>query len=209
MTDVNADKVIRVANLQEFFHDSVGRALANQSVAIDDHTAYYVTNLLTVFARSEALYERTEEGVRIKPLAIMLSEAVDAPSSEARNSSLQRIGDVALFIAGFFSNSLAHRPVDIDYYIHMGGGAYGSLSDYVRGTARGQAFGAIFSELSHKFQDLVDVLNEVSERAQSSSDRDVVRLYDVWMKTGSRRARNLLRKLGVVPLESAHGKLTH
>jgi hypothetical protein len=29
------------------------------------------------------------------------------------------------------------------------------------------------------------------------SDRDVLRLYEIWLKTGSRRAHGLLRQLGV------------
>ena len=32
-----------------------------------------------------------------------------------------------------------------------------------------------------------------------SSDRDLLRLYEVWLKTGSPRAHALLRELGVSP----------
>src|SRR5829696_6763808 len=47
------DRVQRIASLQEFFKDSVAAAMAKQGVAADDHTAYYVVNLLTLFARHE------------------------------------------------------------------------------------------------------------------------------------------------------------
>ena len=64
---------------------------------------------------------------------------------------------------------------------------------------RGQALAGVFDELAQKFQRLVDALNEVSEMAHTHTDRDILRLYEIWMKTGSRRAHTLLRRLGVEP----------
>ncbi len=57
----------------------------------------------------------------------------------------------------------------------------------------------MFAELAAKFQRLVDALNDVSEMSWRSSDRDVLRLYEVWLRTGSPRAHALLRELGVSP----------
>ena len=45
----------------------------------------------------------------------------------------------------------------------------------------------------------MDALNDVSEMSWRHSDRDVLRLYEVWLKTGSPRAHGLLRELGVSP----------
>ena len=82
----------------------------------------------------------------------------------------------------------------------MGGNAYGSLSDEVRGTFRGRAVADVFQELAIKFQLVVDVLNEISD---GPSDRDLLRAYEVWRRTGSRRAEQLLKKNGVVPIAGA------
>jgi hypothetical protein len=116
---------------------------------------------------------------------------------------LQRIGDVALFTAGFFADSLAYRPVDMDYYVGLGGGAYSSLSDEIRGTTRATALVDVFRELARKFQSLVDVLNEVRDGARRCTDVDVLRTYEVWRKTGSKRAATLLKQNGVVPIFGA------
>ncbi len=194
------ERVVTVPNLQEYFRDSIDEALCHQKVCVDEHTSHYVVNLLTVFSRSEDLYESTPRGIRLRPLALMLSDALEAPAIGIRNRCLRRLGDVALFISGFFSDSLATRPVDVDYYVSMGGNAYLHLSESLRGTTRGRAFGEVFRELADKFHTLVDVLNEVSDAARGSSDQDVLRLYDVWLKTGSRRAEKLLRHLGIHPL---------
>ena len=133
----------------------------------------------------------------------MLADAADAPNVEQRSQYLQRIGDVALFISGFFIESLANKAVDVDYYIYMGENAYGSLSDEVRGTFRGNAFADIYKELASNFQVLIDVLNEVRDGAREESDVDLLRTYEIWLKTGSRRAEILLRQQGVVPISSA------
>lgn len=192
--------LVAVTNLREFFHDSVQTALRKQHVAVDDHTEHYVVNLLTMFARSDELYEQTAEGTRLKPLAHMLAAAAEAPSPQLRDQALRRLGDVSLFIAGFFAQSFARKLVDVDYHIAMGGRAYGTLADSMRSSIRGQAFAAVFLELAQKFQRLVDVLNDVAEMSYEHSDKDILRLYEIWMKTGSPRAFNILRRLGVEPV---------
>ena len=63
-----SDRIRPVASLQEFFKDSVAEAMEKQGVAANDHTAYYVVNLLTLFARSEKLYERSTDGPGPPPL---------------------------------------------------------------------------------------------------------------------------------------------
>ena len=204
-----SERVRPVASLQEFFKDSVSHAMRRQRVEVQDHTAYYVVNLLTLFSRSEALYERTSSGVGLKPLALMLADAAESSDPRERNFVLQRLGDVSLFIAGFFADSLARKPVDMDYYVRMGGSAYGSLCESVRGTLKGEAFGSVFAELSGKFQNVVDVLNDVRDEARSRQDRDVLRLYESWLRTGSKRAERLLRDLGIEPNSSLDSDARH
>lgn len=192
---------MRVRNLQDYFRTSIDDVVAKQNVDIDPHAAHYVVNMLTLFSRSDELYEDDGEIYGLRPLALMLADAASAECAERRNHLLQRIGDVALFVAGMFSDGLAAKAVDVDYYVHMGGNAYGSLSEEVRGTFRGNAVAHVYRELAEKFQLLVDVLNEISE--SPAGDRDLLRIYEVWRRTGSRRAEQLLRKSGVVPLGNA------
>ena len=193
-----ATRVVPVANLREFFKDALHGALEKQRLAVEDQTEHYVVNVLTLFARSEALYEQTPEGRRVKPLVVMLSEALEAPSAEDRNRGLQRLGDVSLFVAGFFSRSFARKLIDVDYHIAMGGRAYGTLAD-VLSRGRSRVLGSVFAELAQKFQPLVDALNELSESAYTHSDKDILRLYELWLKTGSKRSYEILRRLGVNP----------
>jgi hypothetical protein len=199
-------RVVPVHDLRDYFRTSIDDVIVKQGVELDPHAAHYVVNLITLFARSEELYEDDGEIYGLRPLALMLADAADARSPDHRNQTLQRIGDVALFIAGFFIESLQHKAVDVDYYIHMGGNAYGSLSEEIRGTLMGNAFADVYRELALKFQVLIDVLNEVRDGAQHGSDTNIMRTYEIWRKTGSRRAERLLRQQGIVPIGSARDR---
>jgi hypothetical protein len=198
--------VLPVTSLTEYFRESLHSALQKQQLCVGDHTQHYVVNVLTLFARSEALFEQTTDGLRLKPLVAMLSEAFAAPSLAERQRGLQRLGDVSLFIAGFFARSFARKLVDIDYHISMGAQAYSALAATDR-SRRGAVLGRVFAELAGKFQPLVDALNEISESSCSHSNADALRLYEVWIRTGSRRSWKRLRELGVLP--SPAGRLAH
>lgn len=197
-----------VASLKEFFRDALHDALSHQHVAVEGETEHYVVNMLTLFSNADALYERNDSRRQLKPLAMMLGEALDAPTSEARFRGLQRLGDVSLFIAGFFSAGFARKLVDVDYHIAMGGQAYGTLAESCP-TTRARTLRQVFAELAAKFQPMVDALNEISESAYQHSDQDRLRLYELWVKTGSERSRQLLRKLGVEPAPAARSLLAH
>jgi hypothetical protein len=205
MTDDDG-RTIDVRNLREFFRDSVHAALERQKVGVDDHTEHYVVNLLTMFARSEALFDAAPDGPRLKPLALLLADAATAATREERLRGLQRLGDVSLFMAGFFAQGFARRLVDVDYHVAMGGRAYGTLADTCRVGTRGRALATVFAELAQKFQRLVDALNDVSEMAHRHDHRDVLRQYEIWLKTGSPRAHGILRRLGVEPTLAPVGR---
>ena len=201
-------RVQPVANLKEYFKDALHGALASQHLSVEDQTEHYVVNLLTLFSRSEALFDRTPEGPRVKPLVVMLAEALEARSTDDRNRNLQRLGDVSLFVAGFFAQSFARKLIDIDYHIAMGGRAYGVLAESLA-RGKGRVLGGVFAELSEKFQPMVDALNELADSAHTHSDEDILRLYEIWLKTGSRRCHALLKRLGVDPTAAGGTQFAH
>jgi hypothetical protein len=209
MQAMQSGSLVAVSSLREFFRDAFHAASEKQRLDIDEQAEQYVVNLLTMFSRADALYEKTPEGLRIKPLAHMLAEALEAPTAAARQRSLQRLGDVSLFVAGFFARSFARKLIDIDYHIAMGGNAYSSLADTMQRSLSGKCVAGIYAQLAQKFQRLVDALNEVSEMSYRHTDADILRLYEIWMKTGSARAQGLLAKLGVQPVRHGGFRFEH
>jgi len=185
-------ELVRGETAIEYFKELVEGALEHQGVAAHELTAFYVVQLLTGFVRRQ----RSDD----EPLALQLAQALQTGGAHQR-TSLKQIGDVSLFLSGFFADSLRRKLVDVDYYVSLGGFAYGALSRVETDT-----LSPVFAELAEKFARFVDVLSEVSERSSCSSNADLLRLYERWMKTGSPRSAQLLAERGVVPIPSA--KLT-
>jgi hypothetical protein len=201
------EKIKAVTNLKEYFRDSVAEAMDRQQIDADDQTAFYIVNLLTLFSRSEAFFDRSDDGLELRPLALVLADAVEAGADE-KNFALQRVGDVSLFVAGFLGDGLTAKLVSVDYYVNMGGAAYGTLASNIRGSIRGRAVGDVFLELAEKFSAFVDVLADIRDAARTSHT-DVLRLYESWQKTGSQRAARMLRSLGIEPTQAPGGTVTH
>jgi hypothetical protein len=196
--DATGRKLATVNNLTEFFRDALGKALAHQHVSLDEHTAHYVVSLLALYSRTEVSHGDMRPGQRWVSLAELLAQANAARSSAEREALLQRLGDVSLFVAGFFAHGFERRLVDVDYHVAMGGRAYGTLAAApISGSRR--ALCGVFGELARKFQLVVDAIGEISDTARVWSQKDVLRLYELWLKTGSRRAQGLLQQLGVAP----------
>ncbi len=183
-----AEALLRNESPAEYFKELVETAMERQRLAVRDLTSFYLVNLLTGFVHFDRSASDIEE-----PLGIRLVHALQAAGSRQRDG-LREVGDLSLFISGFFADSLNRSLVDIDYYIQLGECAYGSLA-----RRNDQAFGAVFDELSDKFSVCVDVLGEVSERSALTSNSDVLRLYEKWLRTGSRRSGDLLVERGIVP----------
>ncbi len=207
MVNRRTSKLIVDMNVREYFQKTVSKAVLNQRLNATEDAIFYLVNLLTTFADANTLYQDTPQGSRSTPLVQMYAEAVEVVSDVDRQRTMRRLGDVSLFIAGLFSDSLRNRLVDIDYYISMGGSAYSYLSDALQGPARGSLYGSVFTELATKFTDFVDILSEVGDQSELNSHSDLLRVYEIWLKTNSKRAARQLREFGIEPQEfSASGR---
>jgi hypothetical protein len=181
-----ADTIVRGESPTEYFRQLVQSTLEHQRVEAKELTAFYLVNLLAGFMH------RNRPSPVDEPLGVRLLNALQAGGSRQRDG-LKAVGDCSLFISGFFADSLNRRLVDIDYYIQLGEHAYGSLAR--RG---GETLGEVFDELAARFAVFVDVLGEISERTALTSNADLLRLYEKWLRTGSRRSGDLLTSQGIV-----------
>ena len=185
------NSLVRAQSPLEFFKEQVEAACERQNLRPQPLTSYYVVSLLSQFTHLGST-PTAEAMASNEALAIKFARALQSGGSHQR-AGLKQVGDLSLFISGFFSDSLRRSPVDVDYYVSLGGYAYGSLG------ASDDALSPIFAELADKFVLFVDVLTDVSERASLSSHSDLLRLYEKWVRTGSKRNGELLAERGIVP----------
>ena len=129
-----------------------------------------------------------------EPLALKYARAIEEGGSRQR-AALRDLADYALFVAGFFSDSLARQVVDVDYYASLGGQAYKCLASFESDT-----LSPAYRELGGHFLGFADVLTEISEQSGLTSDRDLLRLYERWLSSGSRQAMARLTGRGVAPV---------
>ncbi len=187
-----------------FFRDQLLTAMEHQRVSTSQFTEFYLVNLLAGFARGERLPAR-EPGYDETPLALMYARALNASSFE-RAVLLRATADTALFVSGFFSDSLPGGPGDVRYYANLGGQAYKHLGrEHEREDPAGTA---VFNELAGRFLQFVDVLGEISEKTRLQTPLSVVRLYERWLATGSARAATLLAEHGINPVAPS-GNIRH
>ena len=192
---MTAPKVLSAQSIHDFFRELLTLAIENQRTRVQQATELYLANLLSGFLQTESFLVRDEEGtLDRKPLALMLKDALDE-EGVARAQALRRLGDTSLFVSGMFSESLSSSLVDVGYAIAMGSRAYDALGDVAERHGRGAR--SLWDELSEKFSQLVEVLNEVSDRTLSSSNAGLLRIYERWMRTGSARIATLLAEHGV------------
>lgn len=193
--------LVREQTPVEFFKEQLEKAMEHQRVCTSAFTEHYLVSLLAAWVRGRA--EGIAPEVEETPLALLYVRAVQASRHE-RARLLRAMGDTALFVSGFFADSLSGKLVDLQYYRAMGGHAYLRLSREDELLAFGPE---VFSELADRFTQFADVLSEVSEVSRLSSSASVLRLYERWAQTGSPRAAALLAERGLAPVTPGELKL--
>jgi hypothetical protein len=183
MTDIE-----RFEDVQGFFGEHVTEAMRDLRVETAAETQAYLVDLLSDFSISNRI------PVLCESLAGLLQRALDARGPD-RLSRMRDLGDVALFICGFFPDSFDRRGLSRTYVVGMGGRAY-----LVLGQAKEQGQRAqVFVELGDRFPDMARVLDEVRERTAMCTTGQIVRLYERWYRSGSPSLAARLRRRGVHP----------
>ena len=190
--------LVKQESLRNYFHSFLLKSLHKQNIQAQDDTISYLTNLLVTFSRSETFIDQDQGRAAHKPLALYYSDAVNSKSNHERDIALQRLGDIALFICGLFSRSLNKKAVSVDYYVAMGGTAYGYLSESYGTHLYATSNKNVFTELSNKFVDFADILSDLNK---NQSDENLLHVYDVWLRTQSKKAKRILIDNHILPID--------
>jgi hypothetical protein len=176
-------------SLESFFQEAVDQAIKDRKVEADPLTEHYLVQLLATYAT---------QPIDDTPLALKMLGAQGAAPREKRER-LREVGDTSLFVSGFWTESFARRMVDVDYYIGLGGSAYGELARTGDGWRR-DPYGDVYETLAENFARFVEVLTIISRRLMPpTGPRDIVKLYERWLSTRSSWAARRLAALGVFP----------
>lgn len=148
------------SSLQSYFYDQLQSFNKRSTEPLPNETIYYSSLVMDKFGDSGNYFEVIEGKVRDKILGIKLLEASHMPREEKKRT-LKDIGDTALLICGFFSESLNKKILDTKYYQDLGQRAYSHLDTEVPSAYDVPSF---FNLLSVRFDQLATVMNLVSEK---------------------------------------------
>jgi len=193
-------EVVTRRPLTDFFREMIQGAARNQRVAISEGAEHYLVGLLEHFARPDP-------GWRDRPLALDYLESLNAGDAVARAGLLRRVGDTALFLSGVFMEHLERQVVSSDYYISLGRSAYAHLARVPAGASARPS--AVYSEMSDRFPELVNVLTDISFEQMFRSDHHTVRMYTRWLRTGNQRDARRLMRSGLLPVPPTRSGLRH
>jgi hypothetical protein len=183
-------RVVSAPNLFDYFHQRVEDARSGKPVRISNDTSLYLATLLTERARADrpAPTEQT--------LAELHLRAANAPPVEQARA-YRELGDRALYLLGYFAESLSRRTVGPAYYAEMGQAAY-LRTDAVFKKWFSDAFGPVFRELSMQFEGCVSLIEDVRESHEKEFPDDPIWLYERWLQTGSEAYARRLREKGIL-----------
>jgi hypothetical protein len=195
-SDATETALIERTTPRAVFAELVASALWETRVQPSPMATAYLIELLDsrVHTAAPAADDAADEGTLAEDLlAARLHEGI------TRLRRLRNLGDRALFIAGFFGDSLSRSVVDIDYYGDVGRAAYANLAESLARQVTEKAWTGLYLELAQRFHQFVDVLAEVGDRTRSGGSEDLLRLYERYLRTGSPRDRGRLLRRGQVP----------
>ena len=190
---------LETKRLVEHFKEAVENARNRLDIEISENTEFYLVDLLSRYTDINALSEQAVENKTQTFAELYLKSHGEAYGRRAL--ILKYIGDTTLFMTGYFSDSFERSLVDIDYYANLGRSSYRDLLDLLAARVIQWKLDEVFDELSEKYIDLMDVIAEVAASDGARHAGGLLRVYERWLRTKSRRDEALLRQKGLIPLE--------
>lgn len=155
------DNLILESSLQSFFFDQLSDLNKKSSSPLPGETIYYSSLIMDRFGEAVEYFEVSEDGkVRDKTLGVKLLEAYSLGRTTQKRV-YRDIGDTALFLCGYFSESLNKKIIDTSYYQEVGQIAYNRLNNIVPKAYEVPKF---FGMLSDTFEKVAMMMNVVSKQ---------------------------------------------
>ena len=163
----NSSDLILESSLQTFFFDQLTEVNKKSAYPIPQEAIYYSSLVMDQFGESGNYFEVNEEGKTCeKTLGIKLLQSTHM-SKQKKKRALKDVGDTALFLCGYFSDSLNKKIVDPEYYQNLGQIAYGRLNNIVPSAYDTPA---LFKTIAETFDRMASLMNIVSKNNRAKAD---------------------------------------
>ena len=154
----------------QHFAEVLKEAYVERRLKTDPHVDIYLIQLLKHYLSSNNLFKPFHEDSTERPpqtLAEMYLIGMNAPAP--KNKELMKIlADRALYMSGFFGDSLQKKLIDVDYYMEMGSAAYTNLSHWTKE----DQVSSIYKIFSENFSDCGILVLQIFLNSKSKSSID-------------------------------------
>ncbi len=184
-----------VLSADTYFSDIVKEALEKRSLSTFPLVSSYLVNLLKFYLNTDNLFRFSKEkGKRERSTLAELYLKAEQSDRSLKVELFKELADTSLYISGFFTDSLNRKLVDVSYYKNMGELAYDRLA-----SQSADDLGVkVYQEFSKRFTCYMDVLSYISQKTATNNNKDILKLYDIYMTTGSELAKEKLLEQGVL-----------
>lgn len=173
----------------DFFYHLIGKGLCESGVKVSPCAKNYLSDLLQFYIFSDHLFSEINSSGKKQTGTLAEMYLNSQVSQKSSRDNLKKIGDMSLYISGFFRESLKRRVVSLDYYIQMGKNAYENLA-----CLRDRD---LFEELAHHFTDLVFAFFCIYKKSTMAHHDYIVSLVDQYMDTSSQKVAQKLSHYGI------------
>lgn len=149
--------VVLVKNSHSYFSESLKKALENNKLVLSESAQIYLIYMLDDFISAERTFSGIERKEQIYFIDL-LNRALASSDQEALRI-FRYMGDISLYLLGFFKKNSLNKNMPPSYYLTMGSLAYSQASDISRLYAASNA--AIFLELSEQFIFIVETFKNM------------------------------------------------
>ncbi len=170
--DKEKHSIVLETSLQTFFYDQLMGLNKITATPIPNEAIYYSSIVMDKLSHSTEYFEVNDGKVRDKTLGKKLLECGHMSKASQRRE-FRDIGDTALLLCGFFSESFNRKIVDLNYYHEVGKVAYSRLNGIVPDAFEVDSF---YDILSNTFKELTCMMTIVSQQMNiySGHEADVI-----------------------------------
>lgn len=190
------------SDLKSFFYRECSTIADKQGLQISPLLQGYLGEMLSRFIDTEYFLQDSTDPYsqpgkkEIPAVGIELMNGLQTTSFE-QLFQMQKVGDLALYISGFFPEYIDRRSLDLDYFSAVGGQAY-QRAGHIRSSLDSENSLNVYFELAEKFAAISEVLMELSEQKMLAREEDQLKLYEKWLTSGSPRLSRMLKEAGLI-----------
>ena len=158
---------------ESFFKEYLYKELELASSSLSFPVKNYLVELFCLYLYSDQFFEKQEGQTKSHESTLAdLYKKSQISKPQEKLYLFKKIGDLSLYISGFFRLAIKRKIVHISYYEQMGQTAYHLVSS---------AYGSkpnVFKELAEEFKNLSQILFSIHKKSETKNSRYLLKFTE-------------------------------